>query len=124
MGPHQAAEAPQGRAKVAGLRTLETEGWISQIAGVAKTEWSWSCLLSDFDNDGNRDLFVANGYRRDVFDGDVGQKLTEFAKANRSKYSSPMEMLQKDFKGFIELYEPIKLRTIYSAIKEMLASQM
>ena len=35
---------------------------ISQLADVAKTEWSWSCLLSDFDNDGYRDIFVANGY--------------------------------------------------------------
>ena len=83
---------------------------ISQLSGVAKTEWSWSCLLSDFDNDGNRDLFVANGYRRDVFDGDVGTKLTEFAKANRAKYNSPMEMLEKDFKSFIENYEPIKVK--------------
>ncbi|MEJ1239227.1 VCBS repeat-containing protein [Chryseolinea sp. T2] len=83
---------------------------ISQLSGVAKTEWSWSCLLSDFDNDGNRDLFVANGYRRDVFDGDVASKLTEFAKANRGKYNSPMEMLENDFKGFIENYEPIKVK--------------
>lgn len=83
---------------------------ISQIAGVAKTEWSWSCLLSDFDNDGNRDLFVANGYRRDVFDGDVDEKLTEFVEANRGKYSSPSEMLEKGFKDFISVYEPIKVK--------------
>ncbi|RYG40010.1 MAG: VCBS repeat-containing protein, partial [Chitinophagaceae bacterium] len=43
---------------------------VSQMAGVAKTEWSWATLLCDFDNDGNRDIFVANGYRRDLFDGD------------------------------------------------------
>jgi hypothetical protein len=47
---------------------------VSQLAGVSKTEWSWSTLLSDFDNDGNRDIFVANGYRRDLFDGDILQK--------------------------------------------------
>ncbi|MFZ6000285.1 MAG: FG-GAP repeat domain-containing protein, partial [Bacteroidota bacterium] len=83
---------------------------ISQIAGVAKTEWSWSCLLSDFDNDGNRDLFVANGYRRDVFDGDVDEKLNEFVQANKGKYSSPSEMLEKGFKDFISVYEPIKVK--------------
>ncbi len=33
-----------------------------RLAGVSKTEWSWSTLASDFDNDGNRDIFVANGY--------------------------------------------------------------
>src|SRR5215203_3645527 len=47
---------------------------ISQLAGVAKTEWSWATLLSDFDNDGNRDIYVANGYRRDLFDGDILKK--------------------------------------------------
>ncbi|MEO5562096.1 MAG: VCBS repeat-containing protein, partial [Chitinophagaceae bacterium] len=44
---------------------------ISQMAGISKTEWSWSTLASDFDNDGNRDIYVANGYRRDLFDGDI-----------------------------------------------------
>ena len=82
---------------------------ISQLSGVAKTEWSWSCLLSDFDNDGNRDLFVANGYRRDVFDGDLKSKIASFIDRNRHKYNSPGEMLQKGFKDFIELYEPIRV---------------
>jgi hypothetical protein len=83
---------------------------ISQLSGVAKTEWSWSCLLADFDNDGNRDIFVANGYRRDVFDGDLKQKLATFVNQNRSKYQSPQEMLEKDFKGFISNYDPIKVK--------------
>ena len=68
---------------------------ISQLSGVAKTEWSWSVLLSDFDNDGNRDIFVANGYKRDVFDGDSQQKLAAFVESNRHTYSSPQDMLQK-----------------------------
>ena len=83
---------------------------ISQLSGVAKTEWSWSCLLADFDNDGNRDIFVANGYKRDVFDGDVQQKLASFVNSNRNKYQSPQEMLEKDFKGFINNYDPIKVK--------------
>jgi hypothetical protein len=83
---------------------------ISQLSGVAKTEWSWSCLLSDFDNDGNRDIFVANGYKRDVFDGDAQQKLQEFVQANKHKYKSPQEMLEKGFKDFINVYQPIKVK--------------
>ncbi len=38
---------------------------IGQLAGVSNTDWSWSGLLADFDNDGWKDLFVSNGYLRD-----------------------------------------------------------
>lgn len=31
------------------------------MSGVAATDWSWSALFSDFDNDGNKDLFVTSG---------------------------------------------------------------
>ena len=38
---------------------------IGQLAGVSNTDWSWSCFFADLDNDGNKDLFVSNGYKRD-----------------------------------------------------------
>jgi len=31
------------------------------LSGVAATDWSWSALFGDYDQDGNQDLFVANG---------------------------------------------------------------
>ncbi|HQU74512.1 MAG TPA: VCBS repeat-containing protein, partial [Calditrichia bacterium] len=38
---------------------------IGQLAGVSATDWSWSTLFADLDNDGYRDLLVTNGiYRR------------------------------------------------------------
>ena len=83
---------------------------ISQLAGVAKTEWSWSTLLCDFDNDGNRDIFVANGYRRDLFDGDILQKQDAYVNANVSKYASAQEMFEKGFKDYINIYDPIKVK--------------
>ncbi|HWA33736.1 MAG TPA: CRTAC1 family protein, partial [Cyclobacteriaceae bacterium] len=83
---------------------------ISQLAGVAKTDWSWSCLLSDFDNDGYRDIFVANGYRRDVFDGDAKKKMAEFVAENRHKFRSPQDMLENGFKDFINIYSPVKIK--------------
>ncbi|MET4081407.1 hypothetical protein ABIB40_001353 [Pedobacter sp. UYP30] len=43
---------------------------IGFLSGVAQTDWSWSPLVADFDNDGYRDVVVANGYPRDVTDHD------------------------------------------------------
>jgi enediyne biosynthesis protein E4 len=38
---------------------------IGQLAGISNTDWSWSPLFADFDNDGLKDLFISNGYKRD-----------------------------------------------------------
>ncbi|MBW8773271.1 MAG: CRTAC1 family protein, partial [Gemmatimonadetes bacterium] len=43
---------------------------ISRIAGVEHTDWSWSALFADFDNDGRKDLFIGNGYPKGVNDLD------------------------------------------------------
>ncbi len=34
---------------------------IGLISGVSATDWSWSPLMADFDNDGNKDLFISSG---------------------------------------------------------------
>jgi hypothetical protein len=41
---------------------------IAQLSGVSNTDWSWSALFADFDNDGRKDLFISNGYKRDITD--------------------------------------------------------
>lgn len=43
---------------------------IGQMAGVHQTEWSWSSLFMDVDNDGLRDLMITNGFPKDVTDKD------------------------------------------------------
>lgn len=43
---------------------------IAYLAGVAKTDWSWASLFADFDLDGWKDLFIANGIKRDLGDQD------------------------------------------------------
>jgi enediyne biosynthesis protein E4 len=43
---------------------------IGYLAGIAATDWSWSPLIADFDNDGLRDILITNGYRLDVTDLD------------------------------------------------------
>ena len=39
---------------------------IGQMAGVARTDWSWSALIADFDLDGRKDIHVTNGMPRDL----------------------------------------------------------
>ena len=38
---------------------------IGEMAGIAETDWSWSALLADLDNDGWKDVFITNGLGRD-----------------------------------------------------------
>ena len=43
---------------------------IGQMAAMYQTEWSWSPLLADFDNDGYKDLLITNGFPKDITDKD------------------------------------------------------
>ena len=43
---------------------------VGQMAGVYQTEWSWSPLFADYDNDGDQDLLVTNGFPKDLTDKD------------------------------------------------------
>jgi hypothetical protein len=43
---------------------------IGQLAGIQATDWSWSVLLADFDNDGWKDIHVTNGIGRDFINAD------------------------------------------------------
>jgi hypothetical protein len=38
---------------------------ISEMAGIAETDWSWSALIMDIDNDGFKDIHITNGLGRD-----------------------------------------------------------
>ncbi|TNE60306.1 MAG: hypothetical protein EP344_07645 [Bacteroidetes bacterium] len=55
------------------LQRNNGDGTFSEVgclANVFQTEWSWSNLLFDIDNDGLRDIYVSNGYRRNLNDAD------------------------------------------------------
>src|SRR5436309_11322317 len=43
---------------------------IGRLAGIAYTDWSWSALFADFDNDGYKDILITNGYPKAVNDFD------------------------------------------------------
>ena len=82
---------------------------ISQLSGVSKSEWSWSSLLIDLDNDGNRDLFITNGMRRDFHDGDAKMRLHEFASTAAERYGSFEAMWHEGFSEIVGAYNSIKV---------------
>ena len=43
---------------------------IGRLSGVEATDWSWGALIFDMDNDGYKDLYVANGIYQDLTNRD------------------------------------------------------
>lgn len=63
---------------------------IARFAGMATTDWSWGALFADFDNDGNKDVFVTNGVKRDVNNNDVNaayDKATFFGRESNPDFN-------------------------------------
>lgn len=71
---------------------------IGQLAGVSNTDWSWSALIEDFDNDGIPDIFVTNGFKRDLTNNDFAKfeaaKSVE-AKLQKGEKVSLLEVIAK-----------------------------
>jgi len=59
---------------------------IGQLAGVYQTEWSWSPLFADFDNDGNKDLLITNGFPKDITDKDFANYRADVANVAGNRY--------------------------------------
>jgi enediyne biosynthesis protein E4 len=58
---------------------------VGLIAGISATDWSWSPLLADFDNDGNKDLFITSGIVKRPVDLDYVQFVSDLtAKVDRN----------------------------------------
>jgi enediyne biosynthesis protein E4 len=73
---------------------------IGQQLGINATEWSWAPLFADYDNDGWKDLMIANGYRKDVTNLDfiMYGKQTLFMGTAEANRKDRLEALQK-FEG-------------------------
>lgn len=70
---------------------------IGQLAGIEKTDWSWAALFADYDNDGWKDLYITNGYRKDITDLDYitySQLNVQFG-SDEFKRSKKKEMLKE-----------------------------
>src|SRR5205823_6293803 len=69
---------------------------IGQLAGVARTDWTWSALITDLDLDGNKDIYVTNGLAKDV----TSQDYVAFL-ANDQTMRSATRGARVDFLGLI-----------------------
>ncbi len=47
------------------------------LAGTGATDWSWGALITDLDNDGLKDIYVANGIYKDLTDQDFIQFISD-----------------------------------------------
>lgn len=61
---------------------------IGQLAGISETDWSWSVLMADFDNDGYKDMHITNGIGRDFINADF----IEFTKTTGSNINDPEQV--------------------------------
>ncbi|ASV28874.1 VCBS repeat-containing protein [Maribacter cobaltidurans] len=61
---------------------------VGLMSGVSKTDWSWSPLFADMNNDGHKDLLITNGFPRDITDLDFGD-----FNFNVSRYLGPGKIL-------------------------------
>ncbi len=58
---------------------------VALMSGVSATDWSWSPLFGDFDNDGNKDLFISSGIVKRPVDLDYIRFVSDLAaKINRN----------------------------------------
>jgi len=77
---------------------------VGQMAGVARTDWSWSALIADYDLDGQKDIFVTNGLARDV----TSQDYVAFLGSSATMSSATRDK-RVDFLGLIKAMTSTKL---------------
>ncbi len=64
---------------------------IAELAGTAKTDWSWNAIFDDLDNDGLNDIFITTGIKEDYFDLDIMQLQDEAE--NRMEFRHSLDSL-------------------------------
>lgn len=89
------------------LQLNNSDGTFSEIgryAGVSATDWSWGALITDMDNDGLKDIFVANGIYKDLTDQDYIQFFS-----NRDMVMSIISGNKVDYRKLIDAIPSVKI---------------
>ncbi|MDI9336797.1 MAG: VCBS repeat-containing protein [Alphaproteobacteria bacterium] len=76
---------------------------IGQFANLEHTDWSWSVLMADVNQDGFKDVFISNGYGRDVTNKDF----VKFYANERLKYLNGT--LNEKYFQILQTIQPVKL---------------
>jgi len=77
--------------------TDNTFSEIGRLAGVEATDWSWAALITDYDMDGLKDLFIANGIYQDLTNQDYLNYMF-----NENVVKRILSEEKVDFKEFID----------------------
>ena len=59
---------------------------VAQLSGVSSTDWSWSPLIADFDNDGWKDMYITNGLMRDIRNNDASKVYPKYLETELWNY--------------------------------------
>ena len=70
---------------------------IGRLAGVCATDWSWGAMITDLDNDGRKDIFVANGIYKDLTNEDYIQFISN------EEFYKKVVTGKADFKKLIDI---------------------
>lgn len=81
---------------------------VACLAGVFQTDWSWSGLVFDMNNDGLRDIHVTNGYRREVTSRDFAD--FTFPDIKKEHGNKRLRDIYPDFNEFLKIVPTFKVR--------------
>jgi enediyne biosynthesis protein E4 len=70
---------------------------VGSLSGISNSDWSWSPLFADFDNDGHKDLFITNGFVRDYTNMDFIKFVADNQNnpAHREKFKSVLKVIEQ-----------------------------
>ena len=85
---------------------------IGHLAGIAETDWSWSILMADFDNDSWRDIHISNGLAKDLTNNDFiaftqEEKQSEYSFGGGNSQNISVEQV-KHWRKRLDEFEPVK----------------
>ncbi|MEO7983939.1 MAG: VCBS repeat-containing protein [Bacteroidota bacterium] len=86
--------------------TLPFFSEIGQLAGVSETDWSWSVLFADFNNDGWKDIHITNGMERDL----TNEDFVQFKADHLSDNFSTAILKRRSLMQKLEEYKSVDLR--------------